>query len=200
MAIDIKKLMTDALLELCNTKPLEKISVCDISQNSGVSRTTFYKHFKDMDDLIVYAYKDKIIGEFRDPTDPDFDFVTALIDCYSSDAKYHKFIKQAIQMDSQNCLRDFMIEYSKKFDETWFEHMTGRPMNAYQRMISHYHSAANIQIRHEWILEESDLTPLEKTEFIIRVRAINADREMTGTGAERFPYQMVLDRLSELKK
>ncbi len=50
MAINVEKLIVDALMELCNSKPLSKITVSDISKTSGVSRTTFYKHFQDVYD------------------------------------------------------------------------------------------------------------------------------------------------------
>ena len=61
LAIDVKALLADALLELCEQKPLSKISVSDIQAQSGVSRQAFYNHFRDKQDLIQYIYLNRII-------------------------------------------------------------------------------------------------------------------------------------------
>jgi AcrR family transcriptional regulator len=42
-----------ALLALLREKPYQTISVMDIARRAGVSRTTFYAHFQDRDDVIV---------------------------------------------------------------------------------------------------------------------------------------------------
>ena len=71
MAIDVKALISDALLELCNEKPLSKISISDIQKKSGVSRQTFYNHFRDKNDLIQQdVYKRQAHGPRRRQHEP----------------------------------------------------------------------------------------------------------------------------------
>ena len=53
MAINVKNIIASALLELCETKSLEALTVKQILEKSGVSRQTFYNHFLDKNDLIV---------------------------------------------------------------------------------------------------------------------------------------------------
>lgn len=43
----------DALVEILLQKPLEKISVQEILDRAGVSRSTFYTHFRDTNDLFL---------------------------------------------------------------------------------------------------------------------------------------------------
>lgn len=43
-----KKLIKDALLELIEEKPLEKISVADVCRAADVNRSSFYAHYKDL--------------------------------------------------------------------------------------------------------------------------------------------------------
>ncbi|MDO4566758.1 MAG: TetR/AcrR family transcriptional regulator [Oscillospiraceae bacterium] len=205
MAIDVKKLTVDALLELLETKSLAKITIGDIQEKTGISRQTFYKYFRDKQDLIQYIYKTKILSKFKAPDDynynfsddfdSEFDFGDSLIACFEADNKYRKFMKQAIQLNGQNNLRDYMIRHSEEFDCMWLEQMCGKPLTDFQRAVSKYHSNANIQTRINWILTDSPLTPKEKALFLIRLRTISVDGVMADASSEKGPWQKVVERL-----
>ncbi|MBM7712125.1 TetR/AcrR family transcriptional regulator [Enterococcus xiangfangensis] len=51
-----KETFVQALVALCQEKNYDKITVQDISQETGLNRQTFYYHFKDKNDLLHYAY------------------------------------------------------------------------------------------------------------------------------------------------
>ena len=135
MAIDVKALLADALLELCEQKPLSKISVSDIQAQSGVSRQAFYNHFRDKQDLIQYIYLNRIIVEWADP-DVDFPYYDALLKTFRRYIRYQRFLKQAILLTGQNCLADFMTDYCIEFDKTWHQRCyghadAGRPVSGH---------------------------------------------------------------------
>src|SRR5476651_2228753 len=46
-----RDLLGDALVALMQQKPFDSIRVQDVLDLAGVSRSTFYEHFKDKDDL-----------------------------------------------------------------------------------------------------------------------------------------------------
>lgn len=50
----LKECMADAIIELLNEKPLEKISVNEISKRSGVGRATWFRHFSTKTEAITY--------------------------------------------------------------------------------------------------------------------------------------------------
>lgn len=52
----IKKAFADAYLELAKEKPLRKISVADLANRCGLSRVTFYNHFSEKHDLLLWTY------------------------------------------------------------------------------------------------------------------------------------------------
>ena len=52
----IKKTFADAYLELAEEKTLRKISVSDIAGRCGLSRVTFYNHFNEKLDLLLWTY------------------------------------------------------------------------------------------------------------------------------------------------
>ena len=67
MSIDVKRILGTALLELTQKKPLESLTVSQILKETGVSRQTFYNHFKDKNDLICYVYDTFIVPEKSAP-------------------------------------------------------------------------------------------------------------------------------------
>ena len=53
-----KKALTEAFFEMLAVTPLEDITVNDLCQKADVRRATFYKHFRDKSDFIVFLIKE----------------------------------------------------------------------------------------------------------------------------------------------
>ncbi|MDK2813708.1 MAG: hypothetical protein PWQ08_963 [Clostridiales bacterium] len=65
--MDIKKLVVDSTLLLAKKKNIENITVQDILSVSGISRSTFYRHFEDKYDVLNWCYQlyvDELISQF----------------------------------------------------------------------------------------------------------------------------------------
>lgn len=56
MSQTTKRALAQSLKKLTERKPLEKITVVDITEDCGVNRQTFYYHFQDIYDLIDWIY------------------------------------------------------------------------------------------------------------------------------------------------
>lgn len=50
-----KRAMEDSLKKLLLKKPLDKITISDITEDCGINRMTFYYHFKDIYDLVEWS-------------------------------------------------------------------------------------------------------------------------------------------------
>lgn len=50
-----KRALENSLKQLLPQKPLNKITIQDITDNCGISRMTFYYHFRDIYDLVQWA-------------------------------------------------------------------------------------------------------------------------------------------------
>ena len=50
-----KQILEESLKKLMLKKPLDKITIRDLTEDCGISRMTFYYHFKDIYDLIEWA-------------------------------------------------------------------------------------------------------------------------------------------------
>lgn len=59
--VKTKKSIKDAFLELRKKKPLEKISVKELSELAMINKTTFYLHYQD-----IYALSEEMENEFVD--------------------------------------------------------------------------------------------------------------------------------------
>ena len=63
-----KVILYEAFYELAKTKSLEDITVQDILDYSGISRSTFYRHFVDKYDVMSWAYtswsNDMLLAQF----------------------------------------------------------------------------------------------------------------------------------------
>src|SRR5258708_7473764 len=53
-----RDVLGDALVELMHEKPFTDITVQHVLDRAGVSRSTFYTHFSDMDDLFLSDVED----------------------------------------------------------------------------------------------------------------------------------------------
>lgn len=48
-----KKKLTNTLLDLLKTKKIKDITVLELCKEANINRTTFYKYYKDIDDLVL---------------------------------------------------------------------------------------------------------------------------------------------------
>jgi len=56
MKTDIKNQIANALFELLKTKELNEINIVELSLITGISRTTFYNNFKNINDVLSYKF------------------------------------------------------------------------------------------------------------------------------------------------
>ena len=98
-----KHMLANAVIKLSETMPLEDVTVTDITNACGMSRNSFYYHFKDKQDLIWWIY-----SNFHD-TELDLTPKTVQEDCvniFSFMRKHADFFKQAFKDTRQNNFRD----------------------------------------------------------------------------------------------
>ena len=88
----------DALME---SKPVCKIHVCDLLQESGLSRQTFYRHFRDIYDLINWMHVEKTRLAF-DLFDFHGDLQEGLCVSLTLMLKNRTFYRQIISLEGYN--------------------------------------------------------------------------------------------------
>ena len=61
-----KQVIADAFVKLVEEKPVDSITINDITNKCGLNRQTFYYHFADIYDLVEWILlesTDKVIGK-----------------------------------------------------------------------------------------------------------------------------------------
>ena len=102
-AIDI--VLAESLKELSITKPIDKISIKEITDKAGVIRPTFYNHFQDKYELLEWI----TINELFTPTDPllaNGMLKEGLTFMLTTMEKEKEFYKRAVQLEGQNSFNE----------------------------------------------------------------------------------------------
>lgn len=189
MAINVKCIIATALLELCETKSLEALTVKQILEKSGVSRQTFYNHFIDKNDLIQYVYKEKIIPDFHD-NNMNISFYDSLVIAFENMKKYHHFMKQACLMEGQNCLKDYIFNHCKEFDLKWHQELYGdEPMPESLRFATEYHATASSSMTLSWILSDMPVSCEEIAKMITEMRGLGMEQLFKNGKTKGNPYK-----------
>ena len=71
MSNTTKRALEASLKKLLLQKPLDKITIQDLTTDCGISRMAFYYHFKDIYDLSEYLENDAITSLVADIPNPD---------------------------------------------------------------------------------------------------------------------------------
>lgn len=175
MAINVERILAEGLLKLNETTELKDISVSMLLEYTGVSRQTFYNHFKDKNDLICYIYETMIVQDFS-KTSPDMDFYASLLKTFENIKTHHRFMKQACMMDDQNCLNYYIFEHCKDFDLRWHQELYGEePMPESLRFATEYHARASSSMTLSWILSDMPVPSEEIVKMIAEMRTLGMD-------------------------
>lgn len=62
---EVKTLLAESFKELALEKPVEKITIKEITDRAGVIRVTFYNHFQDKYELLEWICREDILGPVR---------------------------------------------------------------------------------------------------------------------------------------
>ncbi|MFC4555068.1 TetR/AcrR family transcriptional regulator [Georgenia faecalis] len=61
-----RSLLQDALLEILRQSPGATVAVADLTERAGVNRSTFYQHYREVDDLLADALDARAVGAGAD--------------------------------------------------------------------------------------------------------------------------------------
>lgn len=162
------------LIELSNKKRLENISVKELLEYTRVSKQTFYNHFLDKNDLIQYIYENMIIPNFDDPN-KSIGFYDEMVICFNNMKKYHHFFKQALLIEGQNCLKDYIFQHCKEFDLSFHQKLYGKEMPDALRFATEYHATASSSMTISWVLSDMPVSCEEMARLITDLRGSGMD-------------------------
>lgn len=115
-----RKALTEALLVLLSKKNFQKITVNDICQEALVSRSTFYLHFEDKYQLLLFCLKreQEYLREKAESTD-----IREFLHKHLAAIKEHAYIYR--NLISANDNRELTHMFQNHFHETFTSLLTG---------------------------------------------------------------------------
>lgn len=113
-----KKALGESLKKLMAVKPFDKISIKDICDECGMNRNSFYYHFKDKQDLMIWIFDFEFLSKVQSHEFKDiFEFFETVCEYFYENKSY--YIK-AFELTGQNCFSDY---FSDIFHEFCIEYM-----------------------------------------------------------------------------
>lgn len=110
-----KDLIAESLKELAAVKPIDKITVREISQNCGFTSKTFYNHFQDKYDLIAWIYSTAAQKIFSQIDGENYTWNDALTDGLSYFLANKKFLKNLVlNTGGQDSFINYLANFSVK--------------------------------------------------------------------------------------
>lgn len=105
-----KEKIIHAFDELALHNYIDHINVQRITKEAGVSRTEFYRHFKDKYDLMNYVYLNEIEHKISISENKDWKLLTKY--CYEFIYDRIEYFSKIVKYKSQNSFLEFLQEYS----------------------------------------------------------------------------------------
>lgn len=114
-------LLTESFKELALQRPIEKITIKEITDRAGVIRPTFYNHFQDKYELLEWI----ILTDLLEPIRPLIEnkmVSEALLLLFMNIEKEREFYKQTVRLEGQNsfesiareCVKEILLEIIEK--------------------------------------------------------------------------------------
>lgn len=161
-----RQIFVDVFCEIYTEKPIEKITIQEITKKSGFSRSTFYQYFCDIYELLDYVENDALqyISKILDKSKSDgLSDIEHIIEVFKAKGKYLNAL-----MGNYGSMR--FLEKLKK--EIPFEKSKWNiPQDdLYTPYLTEFYVSTTIYMFRLWNQRNRDLQPKELLDMIFRLR------------------------------
>lgn len=152
-----------AIKDLIKMTSLDKITVTDIVIRSGMTRQTFYRHFKDKYDLVNWYFEKLVLKSFRKMGN-GCSLYEALYLKFEFIKNEHSFFKEAFKSNDYNSLVNYDFNCIYDFYRTIFENKLGHQIDKEFDFLLKMYCHGSIDMTVEWILNDmlSDIDEIVK--------------------------------------
>lgn len=152
MAINVKRLLANALLTLSEEKPLSKITVGEIVEQAGTGRQTFYNHFRDKYDLVYWIFLCTLAGEKKLVNTKGY--FAYLVNLHQEAQKISRFLRQACKLPGQNSLSDAIYRQNYDYYKKLIISQAGpEVLDNDLEFALHFNAAGASHVYIQWILD-----------------------------------------------
>ncbi len=160
-------LLAESFKELVYKRPIEKITIKEITDKAGVIRPTFYNHFQDKYELLEWIIRTELIDPMR-PLIQNGLSDQALLFVFTGVQNDKEFYVRARRLEGQNsfesivtkCIQDTLLDAfgMSEFDDKMVKSLT-------PELISMYYAKAMCFLVLSWIDSGMKTTPQEMADI-----------------------------------
>lgn len=173
-----KQALVESFKKQLRSKPFDKITVSDITDDCGLSRQTFYYHFDNMFGVIRWAYANDAEEEFRGNKAPITwrDGVESML---RYTLKERDLIEGAYNSRTRTELLDYYMESSRhRIGQMVSEREVGEMAPEDKEFVVAIYSYAFVGIMRQWIEDGMKTSPEELTDKIATFVHSSFDRTL----------------------
>lgn len=162
-----KNKLAASFKELLRRMPMEKITIKDITDLSGVIRPTFYNHFHDKYDMLEYIVWNDLMLPIKPLLVNDM-IIEGLTLLFSAIKNEKEFYKHAVKIEGQNSFekiaRDQVAQLLSEVIAEKHKEIHTKYSWLSANVISTYYAQAMVYIAIEWIRTDFQIPPKELSE------------------------------------
>jgi len=150
-----ERALARAMKELMTERPFAKISIQDICSRCGISRKSFYYHFRDKYDLVNWIFYTEFLSLIADKEyDDGWQYLTDV--CQYLDQN-RRFYINALSVDGQNSFQEYFYEVSRPYLLDFIE----AAFRGNELLWRHRNFFADIPLRNVilWLQTNNEMTP-----------------------------------------
>ena len=116
----IDTLLAESFKEIASSKPIEKITIKEITDKAGVIRPTFYNHFQDKYELLEWIVRRELMDGIREGI-ADGKFLESVITALSTMTEEKSFYTNAEKLTGQNSFKEILFAAVKDLIVSYFD-------------------------------------------------------------------------------
>ena len=116
----IDTLLAESFKEIASSKPIEKITIKEITDKAGVIRPTFYNHFQDKYELLEWIVRRELMDGIREGI-ADGKFRESIITALSTMTEEKSFYTNAEKLTGQNSFKEILFAAVKDLIVSYFD-------------------------------------------------------------------------------
>ena len=180
---EVKVLLADSFKELVMQKPVEKITIKEITDRAGVIRVTFYNHFQDKYELLEWICREEIVSPTRVLLQNNMQR-EAVMFLFTAILKNKEFYSHVARLQGQNSfssiIHQLIAESIEEYLSPRFKGKSGKYPWLTGKWLADYYSQDMTFILMSWIGQDMKVAPedmVDMCSFISKHSMIDLPRE-----------------------
>ena len=167
--------LSNALLELIKEKDYQKISITDITDRAGLSRPTFYLHYKSKNELLmdhidsIFHPIMELYYRMKDASDIEQPGVFTMTKIFVAIGENAEIFRTALQAGADNLLILRLHEYNQEYLYNLARHCEMVIHPKVIQLTSRYMAGAFVTTFRNWLEDPHRATPEQMGAYLSRI-------------------------------